>query len=160
MAGKKPRESEPESPPDSISEHANAWIRQFVRALENSFLDASRSLPSDARVPDYQVATIRAVLQTLLDSGMDSESFVEAVGQVLIERRPGPVEWNSELNRRRFELIDREIQETLTPAERIELAGLTRIMREELESEANLPMEGAKTLHRKLLETNVTDGSR
>ncbi len=56
------------------------------------------------------------------------------------------------LNQRRFELIDREIQETLAPAERVELTGLTRIMREQLESEANLPMEGAKALHRKLLE--------
>ena len=160
MASKKPRESDPESHGDSVSEHANAWIQQFVRELEENFLGASHSVPPDARVPDYQVATIRAVFQTLLDSGMDSESFVEAVGKVLIERRPGRIGWNSELNQRRFELIDREIQETLTPAERIELAGLTRIMREELDSEANLPMEGAKTLHRKLLETNVTDGSR
>ena len=159
MASKKPPESA-KSHRDSISEHANAWIQQFLKELEDNFLGASHSLPPDARVPDYQVATIRAMFQTLLDSGMDTESVVEAIGQVFVERRPGPTQWNSELNRRRFELIDREIQETLTPAERIELAGLTAIMREELDSEANLPMEGAKTLHRKLLETNVTDGSR
>ena len=30
-------------------------------------------------------------------------------------------------------------------------------MREQLESEANLPMEGAKALHRKLLELAVKD---
>ena len=51
----------------------------------------------------------------------------------------------------------KEIQETLGPAERIELAGLTGIMREHLESEANVPMEGAKALHRKLLELAAED---
>ena len=97
------------------------------------------------------------MFETFLDSGMDAESFSETVGRVLIEKRPVSIEWNSELNQRRFELIDKEIQETLTPAERVELAGLTGIMREQLESEANLPMEGAKALHRKLLELAVKD---
>jgi hypothetical protein len=108
-------------------------------------------------MPDYQDATIRAMIQTLLDSGMTTESVVEAVGRVLIERSPASVEWNSKLNQRRFALIDKEIQGTLTPAEKIELAGLTKIMREQLESEASLPMEGATALHRKLLELDVTD---
>ena len=88
---------------------------------------------------------------------MAPESFAETVGRVLIEKRPGSIEWNSALNQRRFELIDKEIQETLAPAERVELARLTGIMREQLESEANLPMEGAKALHRKLLELAVKD---
>lgn len=60
------------------------------------------------------------------------------------------VEWNASLNQRRFELIDKEIRGTLSPAEQIELAGLTRIMREQLETEDNLPLEGAKALLRKL----------
>jgi hypothetical protein len=76
------------------------------------------------------------VFHTLLDSGMDTESFAETVGRVLIEKRPGSIAWNAVLNQRRFELIDKEIQETLTPAERVELAGLTAIMREQLESAA------------------------
>ena len=92
------------------------------------------------------------MFETFLDSGIDSEVIAETVGRVLLEQRPRSIEWNSSLNQRRFELIDKEIQETLGPAERIELAGLTGIMREHLESEANVPMEGAKALHRKLLE--------
>jgi hypothetical protein len=67
--------------------------------------------------------------------------------------------WNSALNKRRFELIDMGIQGTLGPAERAELEGLTKIMREQLESELNLPMEGARALHRKLLEL-ATKGKR
>jgi len=157
MNSKRPPETEFESGPASTSEHANDWIRRFVHQLEVNFADTSLGLPPDARVPEYQLATIRAVFHTLLDSGMDSESFAETAGRVLIERRLGSIEWNSELNQRRFELIDKEIQETLTPAEGVELAGLTGIMREQLESEANLPMEGTKALHRKLLEMAVKD---
>jgi hypothetical protein len=159
MDGTKPPESGSESPPHSIPQHAGEWIRQFVQQLELHFLDTTQNLASEAGFFDYQVATIRAVLRTLLDSGMDTESIVGTIGQVLIERRPGPLEWTPELNQRRFDLIDREIQETLTPAERIELAGLTRIMREAIDTEANLPMEGAKILHRKLTESKATHGS-
>ena len=155
MARTKPREAESVSRGDSISEHANDWIQRFLKQLEDSFIDAGRAIPADAPVRDYQDATIRAMFRVFLDSGMDSESVVETVGQVSIEGCPGSTEWNSELNQRRFKLIDKEIQETLTPAERVELAGLTRIMREQLDSEANLPMEGAKALHRKLLKLAV-----
>jgi len=157
MDSKQPPETELERRGVPISEHASDWIRRFVEQLELNFADSSHGLPPDARVREYRVATIRAAFQTLLDSGMDTDSVVETVGEVSIEGRRGSIEWNSELNQRRFELIDKEIQETLTPAERVELAGLTRIMREQLESEANLPMEGAKALHRKLLELAVKD---
>ena len=157
MNSKKSPETELESRRDSISEHANDWLRRFVEQFELNFADTSRSLPSDARVLEYQVTTIWGMYRTLLDSGMDTDLFAETVGRVLIEERPGSIEWNSELNQRRFELIDKEIQETLTPAERVELAGLTRMMREQLESEANLPTEGAQALHRKLLEMAVKD---
>jgi hypothetical protein len=40
----------------------------------------------------------------------------------------------------------------MTPGESLELAGLTRMMRDHVESEANLPFEGARALHRKLLQ--------
>ena len=159
MGSKKPPETELESHRAASSEHASDWIRRFVQQLELNFIDTSLSLPSDARMLEYQLATIRAVFHTLLDSGMDLESIAETVGRVLIEKHLGSIEWNSELNQRRFELIDKEIQETLTPAERVELAGLTEIMREQLESEANLPMEGARALHRKLLELATKDKS-
>jgi hypothetical protein len=160
MASRKPRKSESASHRGSISDHASDWIRRFSKELEDNFIDAAVSIPADAAARDYQDATIRAVFSVLLDSGMDAESFAETVGRVLIEKRTASVEWTSEFNQRRFELIDKEIQETLTPAERIELAGLTRIMRERLESEADLPMEGARALHRKLLGLDAEDKPR
>ena len=155
MADEKLRESQPATRQDSIPEGASDWASQFVKHFELSFSDASRSLLPEAPLSDLHDATIRAVLQTLLDSGMDAEAIEESIGRALMERRLGNTEWNSGLNRRRFELIDKEIQETLTPAEKIELAGLTRIMREKLESETNLPFEGGKALHRRLLQMDV-----
>ena len=157
MADTKPRKSKSVPHRASISEHASNWIRRFSKQLEEKFIDAGLNISADAPARDYQDATIWAMFRVLLDSGMDTESFAETVGRVLIEERPGSIEWNSELNQRRFELIDKEIQETLAPAERVELAGLTRIMREQLESEANLPMEGAKALHRKLQDLATED---
>jgi len=157
MANWKPRKSQSVPHRGSISEHASDWIRRFSKELEDNFINSALSIPADSPARAYQDATIRAVFSVLLDSGMDTESFAETFGRILIERRAASVEWTSESNQRRFELIDKEIQETLTPAERIELAGLTGIMRERLESEANLPMEAAKALHRKLLGLAAKD---
>ena len=157
MATRKPHESGSAPRPGSISENASDWIRQLSEQLEEHFIDSALSIPAEASARDYQDATIRAVFSVLLESGMDTESFAETVGRILIEESAASVEWTSQFNQRRFELIDKEIQETLTPAERIELAGLTRIMRERLDSEANLPTAGAKALHRKLLALAAED---
>lgn len=99
------------------------------------------------------------LLATYLDSGMDFESAVELLGQVVVQRLSVDVAWSDALNQRRFALIDKEIQQSLTPAESIELAGLTRIMRDHVETETNLPMNGARALHRKLLQLKATDAS-
>ena len=157
MASTKPHESKTVSRGGTLSEHTSDWINLFIKHFELNLVDASHSLRPDASDSDYRSAAIRAMFETVLDSGVDSDVFAETVGQVLIEERHGFIEWNSDLNQRRFELIDKAIQESLTPAESIELAGLTRIMREHLESEANLPMEGAKALHRKLRELAAED---
>jgi hypothetical protein len=109
-------------------------------------------MPPDASVSESQVATARAILATYVDSGMEFESAVELLGQVAVERQSVNVAWSDALNQRRFALIDKEIQGSLSAPESIELAGLTRIMRNHVESETNLPMKGARVLHRKLLQ--------
>jgi hypothetical protein len=103
---------------------------------------------------DYGLAALQAVKMTLLDSGLNEEQVLGLFGQVAFEhailsRRP---EWTAELNKRRFELIDGDIQGTLTREERLELAGLTHRMREHVDSELNLPIKGAQKLHRYLTE--------
>lgn len=148
------RRPEPESPETSrtLSGDADDWIRQFIKHLELRFLDASRNLSPNASVSELQVATAQAILATFTESGMESQAALELLGQVALEEHSGTVAWSDALNQRRFALIDKEIQGSLTTAESIELAGLTRIMREHVESETNLPMKGARALHQRLLQ--------
>ncbi|MCI0376882.1 MAG: hypothetical protein L0215_04705 [Gemmataceae bacterium] len=128
-----------------IAPDVEDWIRQFTKHLELQLLEASRDL-----APNVSVA--RAILATFIDSGMEIESAMELLGQAALESHTGAALWSDALNARRFALIDKEIQGALTPAESIELAGLTRIMRDHIESETNLPMKGARALHQKLLQ--------
>jgi hypothetical protein len=152
-------ESEPPESRDTIFAHADDWNRQFIKHFEMHLVDASKNLSADTTDSELQMTAIRAILETLIDSGMESESALELLGQVAIERKPVNVAWSDALNQRRFALIDKEIQGMLTLAESIELAGLTRIMRNHFESETNLPMKGARDLHRKLLGLESTGDS-
>jgi len=152
MTTRKPPESEQPESREEISGTADFWIRTFVTQFERRVLEAGRALPPDASASELQMATARAILATFLDSGMEFESAVELLGQAAVDWPSVDVPWSDALNQRRFELIDKEIQRSLTPAESIELAGLTGIMRDHVESESNLPMEGARALHRQLLQ--------
>lgn len=152
MATKEPRESPPPQSQATIPAGPDDWIRQFIKHLEIHVLGASRDLAPEASASELQTAAAQAVLSTFVDSGLEITSVLELLGRAAVERRSTGVVWTDAMNRRRFALIDKEIQGTLTPAESIELAGLTRIMREEVESETNLPMHEARALHRKLLQ--------
>jgi hypothetical protein len=146
----KPHESEPPDSREAISAYAVDWIQQCIRHFELNLLDASRNLPPDTSDSELRLATARALLATFIDSGMEFETALELLGQAAVAWRSADVAWSDALNQRRFALIDKEIQGTLTPAETIELAGLTRIMRDHVDSETNLPMSGARALHQKL----------
>jgi lysine 2,3-aminomutase len=67
------------------------------------------------------------------------------------ERSGNWLHWTGESSRRRFELIDREIQGTISAVEKVELSQLTELMRKHVDIDANLPMAGAKQLHLYLL---------
>ena len=142
-----------------LPEAASDWFRQFLKHLELFMVETGQPLRPDSDSAEYQLAAMRAVKLTLLDSGMDDEKLRNLFGRVAIED-PGnspPLQWNAELNKRRFELIDGDIQGTLSPAQQIELAGLTQLMRDHVDSEANLPLAGARKLHRLL--TNMDSES-
>lgn len=159
MTTTRSHKSEQPASPGAISADTDLWIRQFIKQFELHILDASHDLTPDASVSESQAATARAILTTYLDSGMELESVMELFGRVAVEGRSVGVRWSDTLNQRRFVLIDKEIQGLLTPAESVELAGLTRIMRDHVDSEANLPIEGARALHRKLLQLESTGES-
>ena len=60
--------------------------------------------------------------------------------------------WNDEKNRRRSDLVDKEIDGTLTPVEVLELSDLQRQMISYVDRVAPLPLEEARKLHQQLLE--------
>ncbi len=72
------------------------------------------------------------------------------------------VEWNETMNARRCELIDKEIDGTLTTAERVDLELLQKQAVAYRDRVAPLPMEGARKLHQQLLARKRHDdqGSR
>jgi hypothetical protein len=64
----------------------------------------------------------------------------------------GEGDWSDELNERRIELIDKDIQGAITIDERVELAELQRRAIAYRDRIAPLPIEGARRLHQQLLE--------
>ena len=65
---------------------------------------------------------------------------------------PNDGDWSDELNERRIELIDKDIQGNITTEERVELAELQRKAVAYRDRVAPLPIEGARRLHQHLVE--------
>ena len=147
----KPPEAESESDA-KFSTDADDWAEQFYKHLGLAFLNVATGLSPKAGIPDFRQAMIAAAFQTLIESGMSSEEIFESFAQASLEAQKNLSEWTPELNQRRFDLVDKQIQSAISPAERIELAGLTKIMRALTDNESNFPIEGAKALHKKLLD--------
>jgi hypothetical protein len=70
----------------------------------------------------------------------------------LPQQRPATGEWTKSKNTRRADLIDKQIEGTLSPEERVELDFLQQQFRAFRQQHAPLPIENAKQLHRELLE--------
>lgn len=64
----------------------------------------------------------------------------------------GDVAWTSEKEARRRELIDKDITNTITADERVELAMLDQEGNAHYDAVAPRPIEGARRLHQELLE--------
>lgn len=148
---------------EMISEDQVFWSQQFLKHLELSLLDCIAKLPKHAALEDYQAATFQAVLETLRDSGMEIGRLPELAAQAMARIEGGDgnrnkLPWNNSMNGRRMELIDKFIQETITIPEQFELADLTQAMREFLDTESPMPIDGAKALHQKLL--SIQRGTR
>lgn len=145
---------QPDPEAGKIPEVVDDWFRQFIKHLELYLVETGQELSPDATSTDCGLAALRAVRLTLHDSGLEDDQVVSLLGRVALEESSAneELEWNAELNRRRFELIDGDIHGTLSHAEQLELAGLTQLMREHVDSEANLPLEGARKLHRLLTD--------
>lgn len=155
---------QPESSAGELPESANDWFRQFLKHLEIFMAHTGQALRSDSDLAEFRLAALRAVKLTLRDSGANEDEILNLFGRIAIEKigMANDPAWTAELNKRRFELIDGDIQGTLSQVEQIELVGLTNLMREHVDSEVNLPFEGARQLHRSLanLESDSTDSKQ
>jgi len=113
---------QPDSNASELHEDANDWFRKFLEQLELFMVETGRRLGSNSKSTDYQLAAMSAVKLTLLDAGMDDEGLRNLFGRVAIagDDARQSLQWNPELNKRRFELIDGDIQGILTAAEQID----------------------------------------
>lgn len=116
--------------PESVPTDADAWISDFVQNLELEFLQLAKftfSRTSDNG--DNQRALLFAIRRLLANDGM-SEAAMQAM---FSDPKFG---WTEAKNKRRFELIDKEIDDELSFDEAHELESLTFQMRY-----ANKPVE-------------------
>ena len=82
----------------------------------------------------------------------DEATTVSSTEKVSREASTVGSDWSDADNDRRCELIDKDIQETITEAERCELNMLSLRLREYRRRNIPLPVEGARRLHAELLE--------
>jgi len=141
---------------ESIASDAELWGRLFVTNLELEYANLAAELPRDATSPGFQRAMMLAIERVFDESGADRESIVrlwqESARRLL--RIDEDTEWSGEKSARRLKLIDKRIQQTITEEEAIELRRLTEQMRASCDHEGTVPLEGARELHRRLLDTD------
>jgi len=103
----------------------------------------------------------RFVLGLTIDGGGSVlELNGKAVACVVPAPNPGKqksvaVAWNQRMNARRCELIDREIDDVLTPAETAELRQLQDEMLRYQNKVAPWPIQAARELHQELLKKSA-----
>jgi hypothetical protein len=146
---------------ESLSGDADEWGRLFVKNLELEYASTASTLPADAAWPDFQQAMMLAIGKVFEDSGAIAEDVArlreELGNRFLPAEKDGA--WSRENNSRRLDLIDKKIQQAITPAEAVELARLTRQMRAHCDREEMVPLEGARELHRRLLDMTDPKGT-
>ena len=67
------------------------------------------------------------------------------------DQKPFDEHWTDEKNHRRYELIDKEIAQTITPTEAVELEELTQQMRRHRDRVAPLPLDHVRQVHDDLI---------
>ena len=119
-----------ETRPDSVPTDADAWISDLLQKLELEFLQLAKfTFSRTSDTGDNQRVLLFAIRRILANDGMP-----EAVMQAIFS--DPNFGWTEAKNKRRFELIDREVDDTLSHDEALELESLTFQMRY-----ANKPVE-------------------
>jgi hypothetical protein len=153
MCVEEPLETRDQNNP-TLSSDALDWGKLFVKHLKIQYEDLASRLPEHATDMDFGCTMVNAMRDALLESGIRPSErialqFQEAATRLLAVDEDAA--WDSEKNARRMELIDRRIEQAITPEEAIELERLTLQMRAFCDNEETIPLEGARRLYRRLL---------
>jgi hypothetical protein len=109
------------------------------------------------KLDSQEEAVKRFVLALSVEPGasvleLDGKAVVCVVPAAeLVTRAPGAVDWTETKNTRRCQLIDREIDGTITPADAVELQQLQNELLRYQSQVAPWPLEAARRLHQELL---------
>ncbi len=126
-------------------------VKQAVvsRSLVNLDKRMAKAL-LEQKVPGPDVTTRRAPVITQNDDGTISVSVTLEPGSTMAVDSND--EWNTEKDNRRCDLIDKDIDETITANEAVELELLQNQHRAWLRRTAPLPLEGTRRLYDELMQ--------
>jgi GTP-binding protein EngB required for normal cell division len=130
------------------------WLKRPLKWLTNLALLNVNPLPQEIIQFERGLEQARTELKR---SVFDKRAQIEQILVRLISgwQVPGngcnELDWSDELNERRIELIDRDIQGNITKQQRVELAELQRKAVAYRDLVAPLPIEGARRLHQHLV---------
>jgi hypothetical protein len=161
MTNDKSLELPDKSKSESISSDAIDWGDEFVKRIRLEYTDLASELPADAKWLDYQKAMMIAFGRVFNESGASIEETMRLWEEVAgrLSTFDNDAIWSPEKNDRRLLLIDNKIQGTMTPEEAFELMQLTHQMRMYCDREDMVPLEGARAIHRRLLDMDPSKGT-
>ena len=143
----------PNGEPFSLSRHIELYIQDKNQFIENlprwiGYGNFSADPTRDRLIWQADQARMSAIhhVQSLL---REAEAVEDQSGS---GDGPNDGDWSDELNERRIELIDKDIQGNITTEERVELAELQRKAVAYRDLIAPLPIEGARRLQQHLVE--------
>lgn len=158
-----PIEKQPDSSRDdapSISRDALDWSGQFIKHLTIEFESAvGVSHEKNYSADDLRRLMTQAFVKVLIDSGASLYSaydLLDAARLGILGKLDG--EWTDQKNERRIALIDKSMQQDLSPQETFELFQLTEQLRCAFDTEEFLPIDGPRKLIEELRLHNQGEG--
>lgn len=146
---------ESDSPDASQLDQNYHWFQNgFLKQLEIHVANLGPTLDDDSSDVNRSMTAVKAVKMTLQDLGLEDEQIQQLFDEVAYDDFPIPIpsEWTEDLNKRRFELIDLEIQGELNLEQKIDLARLTRLMRQHFDTEELLGLDQIRKEHARLTD--------
>lgn len=128
----------------SLPSDVQLFASRFTEALEQHFFEAAASLPQEIELSDLLSAMTIAFREVIADAS--GSTSAKNLGGVTVAKDM----WDADSNSRRIELIEKQFASTITASESEELQNLTRRMRAVTDTDAMVPLSGARALLRQL----------